>query len=106
MESFSTRFIVIIALCSVAHATPAQDESLEMGRLIAEEYCVECHNIESDGQFKQDPPSFAAIAKYLSSKQIEARIFEPIHEEMPRYKDYMIGGNIPDMVAYISSLRD
>ncbi len=98
--------VPILGATLAAQACLAQDGDAEMGRFIAEEYCVQCHDIERGGAFKQDPPSFAAIAKYRSREQIEARIVRPIHERMPRYKDYMIGGNIPDMVAYISSLDE
>lgn len=77
-----------------------------MGQDIAEEYCVQCHDVGYDGSFKLDPPSFAAIAVYRSSDQIRERIVRPIHETMPRYSEYMIGGNIDDMVAYIASLED
>lgn len=83
----------------------AQDSGVEMGMVIADEYCSRCHNIERDGPFKLEPPSFAAIAKYRTAEQVRQRIVRPIHEKMPRYVDYMIGGNIPDMVAYIMSLE-
>ena len=83
----------------------AQDGNASMGQSIAEEYCVACHNIAADGPFKLEPPSFAAIGTYRSAEQIRARIVQPIHDDMPRYTDYMIGGNIDDMVAYIVSLE-
>ena len=83
----------------------AEEGNASMGRSIAEEYCVACHNIEVDGPFKLEPPSFAAIGSYRSAEQIRARIVQPIHDDMPRYTDYMIGGNIDDMVAYIVSLE-
>jgi len=93
-------------LMTSASSATAQDGDLEMGRMIADEYCSRCHNIEPDGPFKLETPSFAAIAKYRSAEQVRRRIITPIHERMPRYKDYMIGGNIDDMVAYIMSLED
>jgi mono/diheme cytochrome c family protein len=93
-------------LMACATSSAAQDESIEMGRMIADEYCSRCHNIEPNGSFKLETPSFAAIAKYRSAEQVRRRIIRPIHERMPRYIDYMIGGNIDDMVAYIMSLED
>jgi mono/diheme cytochrome c family protein len=92
-------------LMTSASSTTAQEGDLEMGRLIADEYCSVCHNIEPSGPFKLETPSFAAIAKYRSAEQVRRRIVLPIHERMPRNKDYMIGGNIDDMVAYIMSLQ-
>ncbi|MEX0277634.1 MAG: cytochrome c [Ruegeria sp.] len=87
-----------------AHHAEAGD--IEMGRSIAEEYCVQCHSIGADGKFKMDPPSFAAIAKFRSQQQIKQLIESPRHQDMPRYSDYMISGNIDDMVAYIVSLEN
>ena len=83
----------------------AQEASVEMGKHISDEYCYECHNVRPDGPFKQDPPSFAAIAKYRSAVQIKERIISPSNHQMPRYTQYMIGGNLDDMVAYIVSLE-
>lgn len=79
---------------------------VEMGRDIALEYCIACHDISATGPFKQEPPSFAAIAVYRTAEQIRARIVNPIHDDMPDYTRYMIGGNIDDMVAYITSLEN
>lgn len=98
--------LAIALLLASATSSVAQDDGIEMGRMIADEYCSRCHNIEPDGPFKLETPSFAAIAKYRSAEQVRQRIIRPIHERMPRYIDYMIGGNIDDMVAYIMSLED
>jgi len=84
----------------------AQDADIEMGRMIADEYCSRCHNIQPKGPFKLETPSFAAIAKFRSAEQVWERIVRPIHARMPNYTEYMIGGNIKDMVAYIMSLED
>ncbi len=97
--------LTILTLATPALPATAQEASVSMGRDIAEEYCAACHDVGLDGPFKQDPPSFAAIAKYRSKDQIRQRIVTPIHDAMPRYTDYMIGGNIDDMVAYIQSLE-
>lgn len=97
---------VFVASWVFASSLPAQEASQEMGKAIADEYCVQCHNVEVNGPFKLEPPSFAAIAKFRSKDQIKRRIIMPIHEGMPRYSNYMIGGNIDDMVAYITSLEN
>ena len=91
--------------CAFSTALAAEKANIEMGREIALEYCVECHDVEPNGEFKMQPPSFAAIAKFRSKEQIEHRIVEPLHVSMPLYTEYMIGGNIDDMVAYIVSLE-
>ena len=101
---FTTLAAAMVATLPVA--APAQEAGVAMGKSIAEEYCVTCHDISPEGPFKLEPPSFAAIAKYRSEGQIRARILRPIHDAMPHYSDYMIGGNIDDMVAYIVSLGE
>lgn len=97
--------LTMLLLMTSASSSTAQEGNLEMGRLIADEYCSICHNIEPNGPFKLETPSFAAIAKYRSAEQVRQHIIRPIHERMPRYLEYMIGGNIDDMVAYIMSLE-
>ena len=92
------------SLCAVS-TSHAQDANEGMGKSIAEEYCSECHNVGPDGPFKLDPPSFAAIAKFRTPEQIWIRIVLPRNHRMPRYKEFMIGNNIDDMVAYIASLE-
>lgn len=92
-----------LAGCLPAAAASAAD--MEMGHDIAREYCIACHDVGPTGKFKQEPPSFAAIAVYRSDEQIRERILNPSHNSMPDYKRYMIGGNIDDMVAYIRSLE-
>jgi mono/diheme cytochrome c family protein len=99
-------FALAVSLAAIFPSlAKAQESGVEMGMVIADEYCSRCHNIERGGPFKLEPPSFAAIAKYRTAEQVRQRIVRPIHEKMPRYVDYMIGGNIPDMVAYIMSLE-
>lgn len=95
-----------IALSGLSGTALAQEGNITMGRQIAEEYCVSCHDVDPGGAFKQEPPSFAAIAIYRSPEQIRERIVTPIHAATPRYAEYMIGGNIDDMVAYIASLEE
>lgn len=97
---------VVIALTGLSGPAMAQEGNITMGRQIAEEYCVSCHNVDPGGAFKQEPPSFAAIAIYRSPEQIRQRIVTPIHAAMPRYTEYMIDGNIDDMVTYIASLEE
>lgn len=95
-----------LALILFAAGVGAEEGNLEMGRMIADEYCSRCHNIEPDGPFKLETPSFAAIAKFRSKEQVRNRIVMPLHHKMPRFTEYMIGGNIDDMVTYIMSLED
>jgi len=106
MGAFRSLVLATFSGCAFSTALAAQEANIKMGREIALEYCVECHSVEPSGEFKMQPPSFAAIAKFRSREQIEHRIVEPLHVSMPRYNEYMIGGNIDDMVAYIVSLEN
>ena len=106
MKTARRLLLAFVANWAFASSLSAQEASLEMGKDIADEYCVQCHSVEPNGPFKMEPPSFAAIAKYRSKYQIRQCIIMPIHESMPRFTDYMIGGNIDDMVAYIASLEN
>jgi len=101
MQRIAVSTLVLLPLASGVFA---EEGNLEMGKMIADEYCSRCHNIQPDGPFKLETPSFAAIAKFRSKEQIHNRIVMPIHDRMPRFTEYMIGGNIDDMVAYIMSL--
>lgn len=98
-------FLTLSGLLLLASTAFSEEANVTMGKNIADEYCSECHNVWPNGPFKQDPPSFAAIAKYRSQEQIRQRIVSPGSHEMPRYTEYMIAGNIDDMVAYIVSLE-
>lgn len=94
------------AMVAAALAQAHAEESIENGRALAEEWCVRCHNIDPDGPFKLQPPSFAAIAVYRSKQQIYARIAIPsIHSGMPQVAYVLTPENILDLVAYIVSLE-
>lgn len=76
------------------------------GEEIAREFCVRCHNVESDGPFKEHPPSFAAIAVYRSDEQIYGRImYPPFHGAMPQLGYMLAPDNVEHLAAYIRSLE-
>ena len=106
MRFFLRPTAAALALILFATGLGAEEGNLEMGRMIADEYCSRCHNIEPDGPFKLETPSFAAIARFRSKEQVRNRIVMPLHDKMPRFTEYMIGGNVDDMVTYIMSLED
>lgn len=76
------------------------------GRMLAEENCARCHDIESGGASKLHPPSFAAIAGYRPTDQILARIMFPaLHSPMPAWSNWIDRDGVDDLVAYIQSLE-
>lgn len=87
-------------------APHAHADDVARGLELAQEWCVRCHNIEPDGPFKQYPPSFASIAVYRSSEQIQSRIMiPPLHTSMPQLGFFLTPDNVDDLVAYIVSLE-
>lgn len=93
-------------LSAAVSAAYAQGNILE-GERAARKSCVICHNVEKNGSFKLNPPSFAAIAVYRSDNQIRNRIFYPdVHSGMRRQLGFVFSvETIEDLVAYIRSLE-
>ena len=76
------------------------------GEKLAREWCTRCHNVEAGGPFKQYPPSFAAIAVYMSPEQIYGQIaFPTLHYGMPQIGYILTPTNMDDLVAYIVTLE-
>jgi mono/diheme cytochrome c family protein len=96
----SCMFVAGIALAqSPVHA----QGDPEVGQNLAADWCSRCHDIGRQGQMKQDPPSFAAIAVYRSPDQIRDKIIAP-HVAMPEVAQ-VLDLNVDDLVAYITSLE-
>ena len=76
----------------------------EVGQDLAADWCSRCHDIGREGQMKQEPPSFAAIAVYRTAEQIRSKINAP-HMGMPEVAQ-VLGLNVDDLVAYIVSLDE
>jgi mono/diheme cytochrome c family protein len=91
--------VFFIALASQTHA----QGDFEDGQDLAADWCSRCHDIGRQGQMKQDPPSFAAIAVYRSPDQIREKILAP-HQGMPEVAQ-VLDLNVDDLVAYITSLE-
>jgi len=88
----------------ITHAYAEGDPAI--GKQLAHETCIRCHNVEPGGTFKQQPPSFAAIAVYRSEEQIYGRIvFPPLHAGMPQLGYLLTPDNVKHLVAYIQSLE-
>jgi mono/diheme cytochrome c family protein len=81
--------------------------NIENGERTAREACIICHNVEKNGPFKLNPPSFSAIAVYRTDNQIRNRIFYPdVHSGMKQHLGFVFSvDKIDDLVAYIRSLE-
>ena len=87
-------------------ALPAAAQDVELGREIAEEFCVRCHDIEDGGAMKTYPPSFDSISLFRSEEQIRARvIFPDLHSSMPQWGTFLSMDQVADVTAYIMSLE-
>lgn len=98
------RMLAMIAATGLALPVAAQD--VDLGREIAEEHCVRCHDIEDGGAMKTYPPSFDSISIFRSEEQIRARvIFPDLHSSMPQWWSFLTMEQVADVVAYIMSLE-
>lgn len=94
---------VMLAVC-VPAAFAAGDAA--KGADLARDVCARCHNVEPNGPFKDQPPSFAAMAVYRTDEQIFGRIvFPPLHAGMPEIGYRLTPENVDHLVAYIRSLE-
>ena len=100
------RMLVLSSGIALAATFASADGDADEGRRLAEEWCARCHQISADGEFKLDPPSFAAIAVYRSADQVFSRISLPsTHTGMPRISLGLDLDAVDDLVAYITSLE-
>lgn len=94
----------LIAAPLVASAASPEGDAAA-GRAVAERWCAHCHDIAPGGAFRQEPPSFAAIAVYRTPERIWAQIVAPqVHTAMPDLAS-VLGLSAADLTAYITSLK-
>lgn len=100
------RILLISAVAFLRQPVFAQQTGdPEAGKLLAEQYCARCHDVGESGSFKQNPPSFAAIAVYWGEDQIWNRIMFPVHTSMPAMWEFLAPENVAHVTAYIMSLE-
>jgi mono/diheme cytochrome c family protein len=100
------RITFVLALFCAGAAAAQGVGDPEAGKALAEEYCARCHDIAPGGAFKQNPPSFAAIAAYRTPDDIVGRIWYPaMHTRMPPMSMLLMPEQVDDITAYIVSLE-
>ena len=100
------RIVLAIALVWAGAVGAQGVGDAKAGRVLAEEHCAHCHDIAPNGAFKQDPPSFAAIAVYRAPDDITGRIWFPaMHARMPPMSMILNPDQVEDLTAYIVSLE-
>ncbi len=98
---------ILVTVCAFSAPAWAQDGDADQGRLLAEEHCARCHDIEDGGPMKQYPPSFDAIARFRPADQIPGRIWYPAsHGAMPPMTNLLDSKQVADLTAYIVSLDE
>lgn len=103
MRKFACLVAILPFAATAALAQTSGDPAAGYG--LAQKNCARCHNIERNGPFKLEPPSFAAIGTYWPPGQIEARIqFPAMHASMPQMSSILTVEEVKDLVAYIQSL--
>lgn len=101
------RIVLGMALAWAGAAGAQGMGDAEAGRVLAEEHCAECHDIAPGGAFKQNPPSFTAVAVYLSADDITGRIWFPaLHSRMPPMSMILNPEQVENLTAYIVSLEE
>ncbi len=101
-------FLITLAVIFTSNlAALAQDGDPEIGREIAAEHCIRCHDVAPDGAWKMHPPSFASIAAFRSESQIRARIWFPVslHSGMSMLASILTPDSVEHVMAYILSLE-
>jgi mono/diheme cytochrome c family protein len=94
---------VVLAAALLPWSLPARAEGdIAAGRDLAVEWCSRCHDIWPGAGTTDDPPSFAAIAMSRTQQEIRGNILAP-HAMMPEVAR-ILGLNVDDLVAYITSL--
>ena len=105
-KMFKIRILALLIASSTLTDEALADEKIQYGKEIAEQYCVECHDISPEGAFKTYPPSFASIAAFRSENDIRGRIkFQPIHTGMPRFAYILMPDEFEPLVAFMLSLE-
>lgn len=95
----------LLSLLMLTNAAKAEDGDAAQGRLLVQDKCARCHNIEKGAAFKLQPPSFQSIAIYRTRQDIWGRIISPSpHSGMPDMMWALTPDEVQDAVAYITSL--
>ena len=100
-------FCIFTMVCAFGAPALGQEGDVDQGRLLAEENCARCHNIEPGGPMRMHPPSFAAIGQFRPAEQIPGRIWFPaMHAVMPPTTSLLAPEDVADLTAYIVSLAE
>ena len=96
---------LLVAVATLFGASVGAAEDTEVGRLLADRYCSDCHFVGSDQVVGSDTaPPFAALAKdeVYTEDRLAVWLADP-HPPMPKLD--LTSAEIDAIAAYILSLR-
>jgi mono/diheme cytochrome c family protein len=97
----------LLQATEVAAQGAVRQERLDMGRRVAETWCVNCHLIDpgARGPAGDAAPPFQAIARMPSTTEMSLRAFlQTPHAPMPDYR--LSGAELDGVTAWILKLKD
>src|SRR5271169_1369856 len=102
--NFRGSLVVLVAVISLATSSSAAAQgSAEAGKLLAQRWCANCHQIEPSAAAKDTAPSFAALGvrKGKDPGWVRAWLFNP---HAPMQGINLSRQQVDDIVAYLQSL--
>ena len=110
MKKFIIAIVVLVFSCAAAFAQKASKQSIEKGKLVYEQYCLTCHQIDGSGVPNLNPPliktSFVSgdkkkligiVLKGLSDVEVNGETYS---NPMPSF-DFMTDDEIADVLTYV-----
>jgi mono/diheme cytochrome c family protein len=95
-----------LSLATGAAAAQGLPGNPAQGRAIAEQWCIECHQVAPDTREEglPGPPAFQAIADDPAVTELALRVFlQSSHQRMPNFR--LTTEERDSIVAYILSLK-
>jgi cytochrome c len=100
--------LLAAAVCTLAAACSAEDDSVQRGREIASIHCARCHSIDRSGESPlQAAPPFRVLHQRYPVEYLEESLAEGMvtgHADMPEFR--LEPDQIADFIDYLKSLEE
>jgi mono/diheme cytochrome c family protein len=110
MNKTSAIFIVLMLMCAGAFAQKASKQSIEKGKLVYEQYCLTCHQVDGSGVPNLNPPLIKTSFVLGDKKKIIGIVLKGLNDvevngetysnPMPPF-DFMSDEEIADVLTYV-----
>jgi len=110
MNKISAVFIALMLACAGAFAQKASKQSIDRGKLVYEQYCLTCHQVDGSGVPNLNPPLIKTtfisgdkkkligiVLKGLSDTEVNGETYS---NPMPAF-DFMTDEEIADVLTYV-----